>query len=62
MCNYFNNTSLSPLSEILNNCSYCFEINKGLSSLSNIIIHPRLEDTLTYGKVTISKDKLLRVF
>jgi hypothetical protein len=62
MCNYFNNTSLSPLSEILNNCSYCFEINKGLSSLFNIIIHPCLKDTLTYSIVTISKDKLSRVF
>ena len=60
--NYFNNTSLSPLSEILNNRSYCIEINKSLSSFSNIIIHPHLKDTLTYSKVTISKDELAKVF
>jgi hypothetical protein len=62
MCNYFNNTSLSPLSELLNNRSYCFEINKLQSSLSNIIIHPTLKDTLTYGKVTISREELSKVF
>jgi hypothetical protein len=27
MLNYFNNTFLSPLSEILNNCFYCIQIN-----------------------------------
>jgi hypothetical protein len=62
MFNYFYNTSLSPLSEILNLHSYCFEINKSLSSLSNIIIHPTLKETLTYSKVTIRRDELSKVF
>jgi hypothetical protein len=62
MFNYFHNTSLSPLSEILNLRSYCFEINKSLSSLSNIIIYPTLKETLTYGKVTIRRDELSKVF
>jgi hypothetical protein len=62
MFNYFYNASLSPLSEILNLRSYCFRVNKALSSLSNIIIHPTLKETLTYSKVTISRDKLSKVF
>ena len=62
MSNYFHNTSLSPLYEILNLYCYCFGVNKSLSSFSNIIIHPTLKETLTYGKVTISRDELLKVF
>jgi superfamily II DNA helicase RecQ len=62
MFGYFNNASLSPLSEILNNRSYCFRINKEISSLSNITIHPHLKDTLSYSRVTISKGELERVF
>jgi hypothetical protein len=62
MFNYFHNASLSALSEILNLRSYCFGVNKALSSLSNIIIHPTLKETLTYSKVTISRDELSKVF
>lgn len=62
MFNYFYNTSLSPLSDILNLQSYCLKINKTLSSLSNIIIYPTLKDTLTYSKVTIKRDELFKVF
>jgi hypothetical protein len=62
MFNYFHNASLSPFSEILNLRSYCFRVNKALLSLSNIIIHLTLKETLTYSKVTISKDKLSKVF
>ena len=62
MFNYFYNASLSPLSEILNLYSYCFRVNKALLSLSNIIIHPTLKETLTYSKVTISRDELFKVF
>jgi hypothetical protein len=62
MFNYFYNTSLSPFSKILNLHSYCFKINKSLSFLSNIILHPTLKETLTYSKVTIKKDKLSKVF
>jgi hypothetical protein len=50
------------LSTILNNNSYCREINQQLSSLSSITIHPFEKETLTYNKVTISKDELASVF
>jgi len=59
---YFHNTCLSPLATILNNLAYCLQINKDLSSISNVILHPTLKETLTYKKITISKQELGLVF
>jgi len=38
------------------------QINKDLSSISNVILHPTLKETLTYKKITISKQELGLVF
>ena len=62
MSNYFNNTCLFPLSTILNNNAYCKQINTQLFSLLSVSIDPFKKETLTYNKVTISKDELERVF
>ena len=62
MHDFFNNSSPTCLGEILNNRSYAFERNKNLSSLSNIIIEPGLKETLTYKKVTLSREELQGLF
>jgi hypothetical protein len=62
MSSYFHNAALTSLATILSNRSYCFEINKQLSSFSNIAVHPTLPETLSYGKITISREDLAKVF
>ena len=62
MLAYFNNSTPSCLGEILNLRSYCFAINKTLSSLSNILISLDQKDTLIYNKITISIEDLKQLF
>ena len=58
MSSSFNNSVATPLGEILNNRSYCFNVNKELSSSSSVIISSIIKETLSYKKVTISIDDL----
>ncbi|OBT70933.1 hypothetical protein VF21_10102 [Pseudogymnoascus sp. 05NY08] len=62
MSSCFHNGAPTPLGEILNNRSYCFKVNKELSSLSSIIISSTIRETLSYKKVTISVDDLRQLF
>src|SRR5258706_3572042 len=62
MNNYFNNSCSFPLSEILNLRSYCFKVNLELSSLSQITISSREEETIIYKKLFIRIDELRLVF
>lgn len=62
MSSYFHNAALTGLATVLSNRSYCFEINKQLSSFSNTAVHPTLPETLSYGKVTVSRSDLAAVF
>ena len=62
MASYFHNAALTSLATVLSNQSYCFEINKQLSSFSNIAVHPTLPETLSYRKVTVCRADLAAVF
>ena len=58
----FYNSSFTLLGEILNNRSYCFRVNKELSSLLSIIISLTTKEMVSYKKVTISIDNLCYLF
>jgi hypothetical protein len=45
---YFNNSMSSPLSEVLNNCFYCFKINKKTN-------------TSTFISINTTKKRLFRI-
>lgn len=62
MSSCFHNSAPTPLGEILNNRSYCFKVNKELSSLSNVIISLTSKETVSYKKVTVSVDDLRHLF
>ena len=62
MSSSFNNSVATPLGEILNNRSYCFKVNKELSSSLSVIISSIIKETLSYKKVTISIDDLQLLF
>jgi len=62
MSSSFNNSVATPLGEILNNRSYCFKVNKELSSSLSVIISSIIKETLSYKKVTISIDDLRLLF
>ena len=62
MRSYFNNTTSTALSEILNNRAYCFKINKELSTSTFISISTTAKETISYKKVTISVDNLRGLF
>ncbi|OBT81063.1 hypothetical protein VE02_10325 [Pseudogymnoascus sp. 03VT05] len=62
MSSCFHNGAPTPLGEILNNRSYCFKVNKELSSLSSVIVSSTARETLSYKKVTISVDDLRHLF
>jgi superfamily II DNA helicase RecQ len=62
MSNHFVNSSQTALGEILLNRSYCFRVNKELSSFSRVVISSRFKETLSYKKVTISVDNLRDMF
>jgi superfamily II DNA helicase RecQ/predicted RNA binding protein with dsRBD fold (UPF0201 family) len=59
---YFNNSSSSALSEVLNNRSYCFKVNKELSTQTYVSISTTSKETVSYKKVTISTDNLRLLF
>ena len=62
MSSYFNNSIPSCLGEILNLRSYCFAINKSLSSLSNIAVDFEQGGSVTCKKTTLSIGDLKELF
>jgi hypothetical protein len=61
--NYFNNSALTPLAEILNNRSYCFKVNKEVSTSTFISISNTKKETLSYKKIiNLSVDDLRLLF
>ena len=61
--NYFNNSASTPLAEILNNRSYCFKVNKEVSTSTFISISNTKKETLSYKKIiNLSVDDLRLLF
>jgi hypothetical protein len=61
--NYFNNSALTPLAEILNNRSYCFKVNKEVSTFTFISISNTKKEILSYKKIiNLSVDNLRLLF
>jgi hypothetical protein len=60
--NFFNNIVFSFLSKILNNCLYCFYINKDTSTSNYISINYIKKETISYKKIIINIDNLRFMF
>jgi hypothetical protein len=60
--NFFNNITFGPLSEIFNNCLYCFRVNKN-TNISNYINISRIKKkTIFYKKIIININNLRFIF
>jgi hypothetical protein len=62
MNNFFNNTISGPLSEIFNNCLYCFRVNKNTSTSNYININCIKKKTISYKKIIININNLRFMF
>ena len=62
MSDYFNNSQPTALSELLNNRSLAFKINKESSGFSSIIVNTNISNTISYKKITLNINDLKQVF
>ena len=60
--NFLNNSRSTGLSEVLNNRSYCFRVNKETSTLSFVSISNTKKDTILYKSISLSVDNLRTLF
>lgn len=60
--NFLNNSRSAGLSEVLNNRSYCFRVNKETSTLGFVSISSTKKDTILYKSISLSVDNLRTLF
>ena len=60
--NFLNNSRSTGLSEVLNNYSYYFRVNKKISTLSFVSISNTKKDTILYKSISLSVDNLRTLF
>ena len=60
--NFLNNSRSTGLSEVLNNRSYCFRVNKETSTLSFVSISNTKKETVLYKSISLNVDDLRILF